>query len=104
MTDELPEPIAPVDETPAPLRRLLEGERSAAVQEAVASLPPLQREALILFEYEGESLAEIARIVGADTGTVKARLHRARERLRRALAPWLSETHPPKPHRLERLA
>lgn len=76
-------------ETPEPLRRLLEGERSTAVQEAVASLPPLQREVLVLFEYEGESLAGIAQIVGTDTGTVKSRLHRARERLRRTLAPWL---------------
>jgi RNA polymerase sigma-70 factor (ECF subfamily) len=75
---------------PEPLRRLLEGERSAAVQEAVASLPPLQREVLILFEYEGHSLAEIAEVVGADTGTVKSRLHRARERLRRTLGPWLA--------------
>ena len=77
-------------EAPEPLRRLLEGERSVAVQEAVASLSPLQREVLILFEYEGESLADIAQIVGADVGTVKARLHRARERLRRTLGPWLA--------------
>jgi RNA polymerase sigma-70 factor, ECF subfamily len=77
-------------EPPEPLRRLLEGERSTAVQEAVAALPPLQREVLILFEYEGESLADIAHVVGADTGTVKARLHRARQRLRRTLAPLLA--------------
>src|SRR6266850_507748 len=32
-----------------PLRRLLDDELSAKVQEAVASLPPLQREALVLF-------------------------------------------------------
>ena len=49
----------------------------------------MQREALILFEYEELSLAEIALIVGADVGTVKARLHRARQRLRRSLAPYL---------------
>jgi RNA polymerase sigma-70 factor (ECF subfamily) len=91
LTDEPPEVEEAAPSTAAePLRRLLEGERSTAVQEAVASLPPLQREVLILFEYEGESLAEIAEIVGADTGTVKARLHRARERLRRTLAPVLA--------------
>lgn len=54
---------------------------------AVQSLPPLQREAVVLFEYEGFTLEEIARMVDADVGTVKSRLHRARERLRRALAP-----------------
>jgi DNA-directed RNA polymerase specialized sigma24 family protein len=36
---------------------------------------------------EGLTLAELARAVDADVGTVKSRLHRARENLRRALAP-----------------
>jgi RNA polymerase sigma-70 factor (ECF subfamily) len=63
-------------------------EVSAAVELAVAGLPPLQREALVLFEYSGVTLEELAAIVGADVGTVKSRLHRARERLRRSLAPY----------------
>jgi RNA polymerase sigma-70 factor (ECF subfamily) len=89
-TGELPEPEpSEPSQPPGPLQELLEGERRTAVQQAVGALPPLQREVLILFEYEGQSLAEIAEIVAADTGTVKARLHRARERLRRVLAPWL---------------
>lgn len=54
---------------------------------AVRSLPPLQREALVLAEYEGLTLDEISRAVDAEVGTVKARLHRARENLRRMLAP-----------------
>ncbi len=74
----------------APLGRLLDREMSLKVAEAVASLPPLQREALVLFEYEGMSLNEIARMVGSDLGAVKARLHRARERLRKALQPYLN--------------
>jgi RNA polymerase sigma-70 factor (ECF subfamily) len=67
-------------------RRALE--ISFAVERAIAALPALQQEALILFEYEGVSLEEIAQITGADTGTIKSRLHRARERLRRELAPF----------------
>jgi RNA polymerase sigma-70 factor (ECF subfamily) len=63
-------------------------EVESAVAGAVASLPPLQQEALILFEYEGATLEEIAQIVGADAGTVKSRLHRARARLKRILAPY----------------
>jgi RNA polymerase sigma-70 factor (ECF subfamily) len=62
-------------------------EISTVVSSAIAGLPLLQQEALILFEYEGATLEEIAQIVGADIGTVKSRLHRARERLRRVLAP-----------------
>ena len=60
----------------------------AAVSEAVSALPPLQQEALILFEYEGVTLEELANIVAADVGTVKSRLHRARARLKRTLAPY----------------
>lgn len=73
-----------------PLRQLLDEELSVKVRKAVASLPPLQREALVLFEYEELSLAEIAAIIGADTGVVKSRLHRARQKLRQLLAPYLS--------------
>jgi len=63
------------------------------VAQAVQSLPPLQREALILFEYEELSLEEIARAVDAEVGAVKARLHRAREHLRRVLAPLRPSNH-----------
>jgi RNA polymerase sigma-70 factor (ECF subfamily) len=65
-------------------------ETADAVGAAVASLPPLQREVMILAEYEDLSLEEIARAVNAEVGTVKSRLHRARENLRRILAPLRS--------------
>jgi RNA polymerase sigma-70 factor (ECF subfamily) len=63
-------------------------EISSAVARAVADLPTLQQESLILFEYEGFTLEEIADVVSADVGAVKSRLHRARERLRRSLAAY----------------
>jgi RNA polymerase sigma-70 factor (ECF subfamily) len=72
-----------------PLRRLLDEELADQVREAVFNLPPLQREALILFEYEGLSLNEVAEIAGTDAGAIKARLYRAREGLRRSLKPYL---------------
>jgi RNA polymerase sigma-70 factor (ECF subfamily) len=64
-------------------------ERSEMVARAVAALPPLQREALILAEYEEMTLEEIAHATGAELAAVKSRLHRARENLRRLLAPLL---------------
>jgi RNA polymerase sigma-70 factor (ECF subfamily) len=67
--------------------RIVKGELSEAVQAALGALPLLQREALLLFEFEELSLEEIAAVAGCDAGTVKSRLHRARARLRRALAP-----------------
>ena len=71
-----------------PLRRLLDEELATHVRDAVLSLPPMQREALVLFEYEGLSLSEVAEIAGTDVGAIKARLYRAREGLRRFLKPY----------------
>jgi len=73
-----------------PLRRLLDEELATLVRDAVFSLPPLQREALILFEYEGLSLNEVAEIAGTDAGAIKARLYRAREGMRRMLRPYMN--------------
>ena len=73
-----------------PIRRVLRQELQNQVREAVLSLPPLQREAVVLFEYEDLSLSEIAAITQSDVGAVKARLHRAREGLRRILRPYLN--------------
>jgi RNA polymerase sigma-70 factor (ECF subfamily) len=81
------EELEDLELTSSPLDDLLSLERSEAVAQAVAALPPLQREALILFEYEEMSLEEIATISAVEVGAVKARLHRARETLRRRLAP-----------------
>lgn len=64
-------------------------ERAECVARAVAKLPPLQRETLILAEYEELALEEIARITQAEVPAVKSRLHRARQNLRRMLEPLL---------------
>lgn len=63
--------------------------RAEAVKEAVLRLPPLQREALVLAEYEEMPLEGIAKTTGAELAAVKSRLHRARQNLRRMLAPLL---------------
>jgi len=73
-------PLVPDREGPA--ARILDNELALEVQKAIASLPPLQREAIVLFEYEELTLAEIGAVVGADVNSVKARLFRAREKLR----------------------
>jgi RNA polymerase sigma-70 factor (ECF subfamily) len=78
------------DEACEPLARMLGEELSAVVRRAISSLPAAQRESLILFEYEELSLAEIGVIVGADVNAVKARLWRARQSLKKTLAPYLS--------------
>ena len=80
------EPLDDEDAVAAPPLDLERGDIGDAVGRAVRALRPLQREVVILAEYEGLTLAEIARAVDADVGTVKSRLHRARENLRRMLA------------------
>jgi RNA polymerase sigma-70 factor, ECF subfamily len=64
-------------------------QRAEIVARAVAALPPSQRETLILAEYEELSLEEIGCATNASLPAVKSRLHRARENLRRMLAPLL---------------
>ena len=72
-------------ESHGPMARVLDDELANEVEQAIAGLPPLQREALVLFEYQDLSLSEIATVVGADSNTVKQRLFRARETLRARL-------------------
>ena len=52
---------------------------------AIADLPPDYREAFVLFELEGKTLAEIAEITGDSLNTVASRERRSRERLRSLL-------------------
>ena len=64
-------------------------ERENAVRDALARLPAELREAVVLFEYEQLSYAEIAETVGASVKAVENRIARGRERLRATLRAWL---------------
>lgn len=52
---------------------------------AVATLPPPDRETIVLFYLRELSLQEVAEVLGVPVGTVKSRLHRARRQLRERL-------------------
>ena len=58
-------------------------EAELSLLEQVSSLPEKQRTALHLHYYEGYSLREIAQILGVSVPTVKMRLKRGREALRK---------------------
>lgn len=60
-------------------------EKVAAVQRAVASLSVDLRTALVLFEYEQQSMAEIAGALGCSPKAVENRLYRARQQLKQIL-------------------
>lgn len=56
-----------------------------AVRESINELPPSAREIIILRDVEGLSYTEIAGMLGIAEGTLKSKLFRARERLRRII-------------------
>ncbi len=65
----------------------LEARRQEAwVQRGIRSLPAEFRVPLVLRDIEGRDYEEIAEITGANLGTVRSRLHRAREKMRDFLA------------------
>jgi RNA polymerase sigma factor (sigma-70 family) len=56
-----------------------------AVRDAVALLPPRQREAVLLHYVDGLTCEEVAELLDSTPGAVRVRLHRARAALRREL-------------------
>lgn len=68
-----------------PLAELIARERAQRLWQALAQLKALDREALLAFYIQGESLVEIADRLDVPIGTVKRRLHTARKRLRAEL-------------------
>jgi RNA polymerase sigma-70 factor (ECF subfamily) len=64
----------------------------AEIQAAIADLPDLYREIVVLRDIEGFSYQEISAILSCPTGTVMSRLGRAREKLRRTLLGWQRAT------------
>ena len=62
-----------------------EQERRQILQQAIDALPPRHRVVIILYYLEELSLKEIAYVTGVPEGTVKSRLHYARQKLRKAI-------------------
>ena len=65
--------------------RFIRKDENRMIFEAVMSLPEVFREAVVLYYYNGCDTAEIGRMLGTKDGTVRSRLHRARELLRTKL-------------------
>src|SRR5436190_464096 len=71
----------------SPDEPVLEAEQSAVIEKAIGTLPEPFRDVYVLADVEGLPNAEIADILGLSVPAVKSRLHRARLRMRDALAP-----------------
>ncbi len=68
-----------------PLAELIARERAHRLWEALGRLKAIDREALVAFYIQGQSLFEIAGSLDVPLGTVKRRLHTARRRLKAEL-------------------
>jgi RNA polymerase sigma-70 factor (ECF subfamily) len=68
-----------------PLEAMITRERAKHLWEGLEKLKTLDRETLIAFYIQGESLLEMAERLEAPVGTIKRRLHTARNRLRTVL-------------------
>jgi len=69
----------------SPLTTVLHGERMEKMRQAILNLPPQFREVLVLCELTELSYEEAADAIGCAIGTVRSRLHRARNQLMRML-------------------
>jgi len=94
-TDSLDAPIGesqtPVHETMSgssanPEETILQREREKVLTKALRDLPVIFREAVVLCDIEGLSYEQIAAALEINIGTVKSRIARGREELRRKLA------------------
>jgi RNA polymerase sigma factor (sigma-70 family) len=75
----------PDDPANEPFAQVAGREALARFAAAFAKLPPAQREAFVMKEEAGMSIAEIAEATGADPEAVKSRVRYATTRLREAL-------------------
>ncbi|WP_426247271.1 RNA polymerase sigma factor SigM [Nocardioides sp. LHG3406-4] len=80
-----------------PAEIVVAGERRRRVLDALATLAPEQRAALVLVDMEGYSVAEAAGILGCAEGTVKSRCSRGRARLAPLLGALLETSAPAVP-------
>ena len=88
-------PVGPLTEgmpgALSPCGQLIAGALEQAIDDTLARLPPLLREAVVLRDMEGLPYADIARITGCPVGTVKSRINAGRTHLQAVARAWLTE-------------
>lgn len=85
------EPIDVPDTAAGPEAEAMRREQQHAIQSALSRLPADQRLAVVMCDVQGFAYEEIAAAMRTSVGTVKSRIARGREKLRRELA---SREHP----------
>src|SRR5580658_2075917 len=83
-----------VDPGESPFEKFAHGEVRAAVEQALQQVPEPYRTALILRDLEEMSYEEIAEVLAISLGTVKSRITRGRDALRKRLTGYVREVGP----------
>lgn len=91
MDDEDAAPLQIESEEPGPQEEALRGELRERIEAGITELEPHYRAALVLRDIEGLDYAEIGQILDVPVGTVKSRIHRARNELQQILRPFLED-------------
>ncbi|MCK4546211.1 MAG: sigma-70 family RNA polymerase sigma factor [Candidatus Eisenbacteria sp.] len=76
---------------PDPADYVHRGERKAIMTRAINQLDPRYRSVILLRHDQEMTYEEMSSILGLPIGTVKVRVHRARQRLRDLLAPFMDD-------------
>jgi RNA polymerase sigma-70 factor, ECF subfamily len=76
------QPVEVSDTAETPSERAERAEIAHALQNALMELPFDQRRAIVLVDVMGYQYDEVAEMCDTSTGTIKSRIHRARDRLR----------------------
>ena len=83
--------VVPVDDSPGPEETILRAEENERLSRAIDALSDEKRLPLVLREIHALSYEEVAQTLGLEMGTVKSRIHRAREKLARMLSGEVQE-------------
>ncbi len=75
-----------------PIEEYVESQLSEPVSLALDDLSPAQRQVVVLADIEEYSYQEIAEIAGCSIGTVRSRLHRARNQLRNLVQKYSAQS------------
>jgi RNA polymerase sigma-70 factor (ECF subfamily) len=77
------------DQSAGPEKILLSQDRQRMVQKAVSSLSDDHRLVVVLHHIDGMDVSDIAKMLGSPVGTIKSRLARARDELKRKLGAYV---------------
>ena len=84
-------------EAETPEKTLSSKECREAIEHAIASLPPMQKQVITLRDVEGVPSEEVCNILGISETNQRVLLHRARTKVRRVLGHFLENEQGPSP-------